>query len=135
MGLMTIESQETGQKGEHVAQAILRSKGFRIEATNWRPRNIKRARIGEIDLIAYHPHEKVLAFTEVKTRKSLMFGAPEEAVDFRKQEQILALAQLWLDQHPPAQDTAIRFDVISIYYPPRGRAAEIQHIENAFSAF
>jgi putative endonuclease len=125
--LMTNRSKETGQKGETIAQAILRRKGFRIEAVNWRS-----GKLGEIDLIAWHPQERLLAFVEVKTRKSGLFGSPAEAVNARKQAQIATLAEIWLAQHPPEADARIRFDVIGIYYPGQGKPAEITHIEDAF---
>lgn len=124
---MTRQSRETGQQGERIAQAILRSKGFRIEAVNWRP-----GKLGEIDLIAWHPQERLLAFIEVKTRKGGLFGAPAEAVDERKQARLTMLAEAWLTQNPQQDDVQVRFDVISVHYPGQGRPADITHLENAF---
>lgn len=124
---MTRQSRETGQQGERIAQAVLRSKGFSIEAVNWRS-----GKLGEIDLIAWHPHDRLLAFVEVKTRKGGLFGTPAEAVDQRKQAQLSMLAEAWLTHHPQPDDVQIRFDVISIHYPGQGKPADITHIENAF---
>ena len=124
---MTKQSRATGQQGEKIAEAILKRKGFRIEAVNWR-----YSKLGEIDLIAYQEEDSLLAFVEVKTRKSGLYGCPAEAVDERKQAQLAALAEIYLAEHPELADGQIRFDVISVYYPGLGKAAEIEHLENAF---
>lgn len=119
--------QSIGRQGEQIAGAVLKRKGFRIEAANWR-----YGKLGEIDLIAYHPREALLAFVEVKTRRSSRYGAPVEAVDTRKQAQLGALAEAFLASHPDIQADAFRFDVISVYFPGEGKPAEVEHIENAF---
>jgi putative endonuclease len=130
---MTIESRETGQKGEAIAQAVMRRKGFRIEAVNWRA-----GRTGEIDLVAFHPQKQILAFVEVKTRKSGQYGTPAESVHAAKRVRLLKLAEaylpLFLEKHSEAGDLHIRFDVISVSYPGHGRPADINHIEEAFDA-
>jgi putative endonuclease len=128
---MTQSSYQTGQKGEEVAQAVLRQKGFSIEAANWRPPAEMR-KPGEIDIIARHPEQHLLVFAEVKTRKSEQFGIPSEAVDIRKQQQLMALAEIYLSLHSHIPTFSIRFDVISVYSPGNGRPAEIEHLENAF---
>lgn len=117
----------TGLRGEQIARLVMQGKGFRIEASNWR-----LGKSGEIDLIAIHPRQKLLVFIEVKTRKGLAYGRPLEAVDQRKMARILALAESYLSLHPPGEDLAIRFDVIGVYFPGAGKAAEVSHIENAF---
>jgi len=125
---MTKKSHATGQQGERIAQAFLRRKGFKIEAVNWR-----LGRFGEIDVVAYHPQDRILAFTEVKTRQSNAFGLPEEAVDEKKQAQLLTLAEAFLCAHPLTDDrTIIRFDVISVQVSGPGQGARVSHIENAF---
>ncbi len=52
---------KTGQLGEAKATEYLVSKGYQIVEQNWRWGK------GEIDIIAWSP-EKILVFTEVKTR-------------------------------------------------------------------
>jgi putative endonuclease len=128
---MTLSSHQTGQKGEHVAQSVLRQKGFEIEATNWRSPNASE-KLGEIDIIARHPQQNLLVFVEVKTRKTDAYGLPVEAVDARKQQQLMALAEIYLSLHTHIPTFGIRFDVISVFYPGQGRPAEVEHFENAF---
>jgi putative endonuclease len=118
---------KTGQAGERIAQHLLKCKGFRIEASNWRS-----GHMGEVDIIAYHAQDKVLAFVEVKSRKTASYGSPAEAVSPTKQGRIIQLANAYLSEHPQPDQVIVRFDVISVFYPGGGKAAEIEHIENAF---
>lgn len=124
---MTQASNVTGLKGEQMAQKIYTRQGFRIEALNWRA-----GRLGEIDVIAYQPQMRLLAFIEVKTRKTADYGHPYEAVGSRKQSQLRMLAEAYLASHPQLAEVQMRFDVVGIYYPGQGRPAEISHLENAF---
>jgi putative endonuclease len=126
---MTKTSREAGQRGEQIARTILKGKGFRIEACNWRA-----GRLGEIDLVVYHPEQRVLAFVEVKTRRSVSCGFPIEAIDAGKQAKLTALAETYLSQNPTGPDVSIRFDVVVIYFSHPAKPADIQHIENAFDA-
>ncbi|QVI20903.1 YraN family protein [Nocardia tengchongensis] len=76
------------------------------------------------------PVGDITAFIEVKTRRNLTCGRPEEAVTFLKQQRIRALARHWLHEHPgPFQ--RVRFDVVSIILRP-GRPPEILHLKAAF---
>lgn len=110
-----------GARGEDAAARYLEAHGWRIVARNFRRRE------GEIDIVAGRNH--VLAFVEVKTRRSALFGTPAEAVTRRKQTRIRALARQFLMEtglHAPI----VRFDVIEVL--PRGNAARIGHIQGAF---
>jgi putative endonuclease len=118
-----------GRHGEQIAGALLKSKGFTIEAVNWRA-----GRLGEIDLIAYHPLERMLVFVEVKTRRGNLYGEPVEAVTPRKQAQLLSLAEAFMGGQNRPELEHIRFDVVSICFPGQGRPADVTHLENAFSA-
>jgi len=65
----------------------------------------------------------------VKTRRADALGEPEDAVTFRKRDQIRKAAQGYLfRQH--LEDEECRFDVLAIEYK-RG-TANIRHIEDAF---
>src|SRR2546421_737866 len=61
-----------GAEGETAAAALLEAKGFRIVAKT------HRTRLGEVDLVA--DDGEVLAFVEVRTRSSALFGGPLESV-------------------------------------------------------
>lgn len=124
---MTQASRRTGQTGEDLAKRVLSVKGFQIEAVNWR-----MGTLGEIDLIAYHPRQAILAFVEVKTRRTAQYGTPQETVDPRKQTQLAILAEAYLAAHPQPPHVQMRFDVIGIFYPGQGKPAQITHIEDAF---
>lgn len=113
---------QLGRWGEERALEYLQAHGYHILERNWRKRE------GEIDLIAQK--EALLVFVEVKTRRSHRFGEAEESVDARKQAQLAALAQRYLDEHPALHFTACRFDVVVIdltHSPP-----QVRHYENAF---
>lgn len=113
-----------GKIGEIIAADFLKKKGYKIVACNYK--NL----IGEIDIIARDPIDKsCLVFVEVKTRASLAFGDPAEAVNFYKQRKIRQVATAYLKQHH-LLDTNFRFDVITIVGTQQDY--EIRHIENAF---
>lgn len=114
--------QSVGIKGEEAARAFLQSRGYKIEAVNY------RTRTGEIDIIARH--KSVLVFVEVKTRKSQTYGLPYEAVQVRKQTKIRQVAMQFLADKATGC-SGIRFDVISILISVTGEY-RIEHIINAF---
>ena len=112
---------ELGRTGEELAARYLTARGWRVEARN------VRFREGEIDLVA--ARAGVLAFVEVKTRNSVAFGAPSEAVTARKARRIRILAQRYLADRG-ARAHVVRFDVVDIL---RERGAfKITHYEGAF---
>jgi putative endonuclease len=107
-----------GRYGEDVAVRHLEAAGFTILARNW------RCPEGELDVVAVD--SGVLVFVEVKTRSSVLFGVPAEAVTRRKADRLRRLALVWLQaqqQHWPE----IRFDVVSVLRRERG-AAEVEHL-------
>lgn len=112
-----------GQRGEEAAANYLEDKGYYIKARNF------RTSLGEIDLIA--EKEEALIFVEVKTRKGLAYGRPSEAVDYRKQQKILTVAQQFLQLYKLFHKK-IRFDVIEVLVD-KERISDINHIQNAFT--
>lgn len=106
-----------GTKGEVLASQILKQKGYQIIATNY------CNKIGEIDVIA--KQEDTLVFVEVKTRSSVKFGLPSQAVNYPKQKKIRTVALSYL-KATKNLDVPCRFDVIEIV------GKEYRHIENAF---
>ena len=65
-----------GIRGEDIAAIHLRNVGMLILDRNWRPHG--SGVMGEVDVIARDGDAPVIV--EVKTRRSLAFGAPVEAV-------------------------------------------------------
>lgn len=114
-----------GDRGEKLAQAFLRSKGYRILETNYRRRE------GEIDIIAQHGG--CVAFVEVRARRGGEFGSPEESVTEAKKRRLVLLAEGYLQGHEglPAQ---WRIDVVAIVFDQRGRVSRLELIENAVEA-
>jgi putative endonuclease len=119
---MTEARLSLGKHGEELAARYLEQRGYTIVARN------HRTPLGELDLIARDG--KHLLFVEVKTRRTTAFGTPAEAVNPRKQRQIVRAAQWYLAvvRHPTLQP---RFDVIAVI-AGAGEPA-ITHIPNAFS--
>ena len=111
-----------GKKGEDIATAHLKKNGFQIITRNYRQKS------GEIDIIARDG--EWLVFIEVKTRKSLRFGHPFEAVTQKKQNQIGRVALDYMTRNK-LLDHAVRFDVISIMVNRDGKA-DIEHLPNCF---
>lgn len=118
---MTEARLSLGRSGEDAATLYLTTQGYRIIARNL------RTPVGEIDIVARK--NKNLIFVEVKTRRSLAFGSPQEAVGPRKQRQIIRAAQ-WVLSDAQHRGLQPRFDVIAILYLPSG--PQIEHIVNAF---
>ncbi|WP_234031169.1 YraN family protein [Mycetocola zhujimingii] len=100
-----------GRRGEDLAAEHLTGLGYRILDRNW------RCRQGEIDVIA--TRGDVIAFVEVKTRSSLAFGHPFEAVTPTKLARLRRLAAAWCAENDP-QTPRIRIDVIAVVIPHDG---------------
>ncbi len=94
-----------GRRGEDLAAAWYRERGYEIVARNW------RVRAGEIDLIC--ARDAVVAFVEVKTRYSDRYGRGVEAVGLRKQQRLRGLAITWLQATGGGYDD-LRFDVVEV---------------------
>ena len=114
--------RDLGDFGERVAKAHLEAKGYRILATNFRVRE------GEVDIVA--ERDGVVAFVEVKTRRGNAMGSALEAIDGRKAQRLLLVAEAFAQQHPdlPADR---RIDLIAIDLDATGRVVSLQHIESA----
>lgn len=111
----------TGKEGEKIAAEYLKKNGYQIIEINY------RCPIGEIDIIAQENND--LVFVEVKTRKSIELGYPEQAVGMKKQKKMSQLA-LWYLQKRKIVDTNARFDVVAITLIPEKN--EVKLIQNAF---
>ncbi len=114
----------SGAWGEEAAVRFLQSEGYRIAERNY------RLRCGEIDIIA--EKDGILAFVEVKTRKSAAYGSPSEYVGAEKQRKIRMTAELYLCSHPSKLQP--RFDVLEIYAPLGAETKDpaMNHIIDAF---
>ena len=117
---MSLLRKLLGRTGGDRAADHLARRGFRILERNY------SAPYGEIDLIALDGDTVV--FVEVKTRTTDAYGAPELAVDRRKQGRMVKAALGYLKRRSLHQ-VPCRFDVVAI----SGRdGGTVQHIPNAF---
>lgn len=108
---------QQGRDSEQLACDYLQARGLVLLQRNY------RLRTGEIDLIMRDG--AIIAFIEVRYRKSQAFGGALQSVDPRKQARIMRTAQHYLQYHAPAAQA--RFDVIAM----TGRQ-DIQWLKNAF---
>ena len=84
--------QKLGAFGEEVITTFLTQRGDEIVERNWRIRE------GEIDIISLG-RDGVFHCVEVKTRSSLAFGHPFEAINAPKALRMQRLALAWLATH------------------------------------
>jgi putative endonuclease len=109
---------QLGIDGEQVAADFLQTAGMEILARNW------RCSEGEIDIVALD--DRALVICEVKTRSSVRYGTPVEAVNRQKARRLRRLAVRWaLEGSVLYQD--IRIDVIGILLTATGEY-EIEHV-------
>jgi putative endonuclease len=94
-----------GKQGEQLAAEHLQRSGLRILDRNW------RCGEGEIDIVAAEGH--VLVVCEVKTRSSVRYGTPLEAISARKHGRLRRLAVRWVVAHGVIFDE-IRIDVVGV---------------------
>ena len=118
---MTEPRHVVGKAGEEAAVQYLREHGYQILERNY------RCRFGEIDLIARDG--RVLAFVEVKTRRSQKYGPAAAAVTREKQRHLIKASQLYLIQMKKADELS-RFDVVTV-----AMEAQLPHIELIKDAF
>ncbi len=117
-----LESVSRGRLGEDLAVRYLESRGVRVLA-----RNVAYPD-GELDAVARDGD--VLAFVEVRLRRSVNRGSPSESVTAAKRRRIQAAARRWLAEH--ADRRVVRFDVVTLV--GEGTALEIGWIKGAFDA-
>lgn len=110
-----------GRRGEQLAADYLSARGYRIVARNW------RCSQGEIDLVATLGRETVVV--EVKTRSSLAFGHPFEAITVAKLARLRRLAAQWCEQS--GARGSVRIDAVAVV-APAGRVPEIEHLRGVF---
>jgi putative endonuclease len=81
----------------------------------------------EVDLMAYK--DRMIIFTEVKTRTGNGFGEPEDFARVRKQRLLAEAADEYL--YSMDQQGEVRFDIISVLFD-RNENYTLKHMEDAF---
>lgn len=116
------EHNDVGREGEALAANFLQQKGYEIVDRNWRygPK--------EIDIVARDGDTMV--FVEVKTRSTLAFELPQEAVTKKKMKNLVEAADAYLIQRNI--DLESRFDIVAVLNgnPPQ----VLEHLEGAWQA-
>ncbi|MFI8412198.1 YraN family protein [Paeniglutamicibacter gangotriensis] len=111
-------NQELGAAGEELAADYLLDAGYAVLERNW------RCNLGELDIVA-ETNGQIIG-VEVKTRSSLGFGHPAEAVNPAKLRRLSLLVRRWCVTHRRNPHT-VRVDVLAILMPP-GREPRIEHL-------
>jgi len=117
-----MKRRDTGILGEKLAKDFLKKRGYHIWETNY------RCPEGEIDIVA--KHKDYLVFIEVRTKRSLEFGSPEESITPTKMQRLRAVASRYQQEHnnlPPLW----RIDVVAVELNQKGKPSRIELIENA----
>lgn len=117
-------SRSRGRDFELAAERHLVQRGLRVVARNYTCRG------GELDLVMRDG--AVIAFIEVRYRRSRRYGGAAESVDHRKQARILRAASHFLLTHRQFADCPCRFDVVAIEGEDDARVTD--WIAGAFSA-
>ena len=119
---MTTHRIRLGKWGEGVASRFLQEKGYVLLATNY------RCRWGEVDIVAQEGEE--LVFVEVRTRRGVEFGTPEESVTAAKARKLVATAQEFLQEHDQV-NASWRIDLIAIRLDGDRHVQDITHLRHA----
>jgi putative endonuclease len=114
--------QLRGLAGERAAIGYLTSCGWDIEA--------HRFRLGRHDLDLVVRRGDLVAFVEVKARRSTVCGSAVESVSRLKQRLLAKVALLWRVRYGRAGDR-YRFDLIAIEDLGRGKY-RLEHVEDAW---
>lgn len=120
----TDERHVLGHAGEDAAVAFLTGAGWRVLA--------RRFRLGHHDLDLVVRQGAVVAFVEVKTRRSHRFGSPLQALGWRQRRAQARVAQVWMARHGRPGDL-FRFDLVVVDQSGPGPPA-ITHVADAWRA-
>lgn len=113
---------KNGKTGEDLAVRYLETHGYRVLDRNY------TTDVGEVDIFV--TDEKTLVAVEVKSRLSLEYGTPAEAVGHEKIKKISQVTAQYIKQYR-LFDVPVRFDVVEVYLGDK----TVNHIVNAFSTY
>lgn len=115
---MKFYNREIGRIGEAIAEKDLVGKGFELILRNF------YTRFGEIDLIMRD--KNILVFVEVKTKKGLDFGTPEEMFTRGKYERVKRMASVYLK----GKEVACRIDMVAVILGGNNEPVSVKHYTN-----
>lgn len=111
--------KERGRQGEKLVCAYLEQKGYKIVCTNY------HSRYGEIDIIA--ENDSVIAFVEVKTRKTNSLVSGLESINSTKIRKIVLTLLDYITKHNTEKQP--RIDCAAVTVSSKGE--KVLYIENA----
>ncbi len=114
------ERAAIGRKGELEAERLLKGKGYRVIARNW------RAGKDEIDLVCRDG--QALVFVETRTRARGALVAGFDSIDKRKREALKRVCRAYVGKMKP-QPTTYRLDVVEVEHE-QGTLMIARHYEN-----
>lgn len=115
---MKTQNRAVGRLAENLATEALVKKGFEILERNF------SNRFGEIDIIA--KDGDILVFVEVKAKRGVEFGLPEEMVSPYKLNKIRHMATIYMK----GESMPCRIDVVAIVLSEESDLMRLVHYEN-----
>ena len=110
-----------GTHCKRLARKFLERSNYKIIQYNF------SCRYGEVDIIALD--KDVLCFIEVKSRFSLLYGSPREAVTCFKLKKLYKCAEFFILKHN-ISNINCRIDVIEVYFNYNNNLSKINHLKN-----
>lgn len=105
---------------ENLAREALSKKGYQILESNF------ANRFGEIDIIA--KDKNILVFVEVKAKKGLDFGSPEEMINKGKLKRVQNMAAVYMK----GESLPCRIDVVAVVLSEENGLVRLTHYENVY---
>lgn len=115
---MKTQNRAIGRLAENLAAETLIKKGYQILERNF------FNRFGEIDIIAQD--HNTLVFVEVKAKKGVEFGMPEEMVNPYKLNKIRHMAIIYMK----GENLPCRIDVVAIVLSETNDLLRLSHYQN-----
>lgn len=128
--LLSGAAPSLGSKGERLAEAFLRGRGYRILAANYK--NPAGRALGEIDIVAREGDE--IVFVEVKTRTfrgETDRLPPESAISPEKLRRLSKIADHYLAVHDLVS-APFRFDAIAVSFQEGREEPVIRHLKHIY---
>lgn len=118
-------TRAVGDKAEDFAVTFLKQQcRFRVVERNLQDED------GELDIVGRIRGNEGLVVVEVRSRKEGGLITPREAVDIRKQRQVVETARRILRRK--GYHDVLRFDVVGVYLDESGEPTRAEHYPDAF---
>jgi putative endonuclease len=114
-----------GQQGEEIAAEYLKKKGYKILERNF------KTKWGELDIVA-KKNGKII-FVEVKTLRQKGDFAPEDQVNFKKKQQLIKMAQIYLSYKRLSLGIDYQIDIVAIEVDCAVEVVNVKHFKNAIA--